>query len=179
MDASAFWNLIATTKTASEGDCERQAQLVEQRLIQLPLEEIQSFHRLLYRFLQESYEDRLWAAAYLINGGCSDDGFDYFRGWLIAQGEAVFHAALRDPDTLADVIATQKPPLDDVYECEDLLYAGWHAYEAKTGQEIPTEETPLLDLTGKQQAEDAWEDGGLKEAYAQQHLPKLWATFGW
>jgi hypothetical protein len=28
----------------------------------------------------------MWVAAYLMNGGCSDDGFDYFRGWLIAQG---------------------------------------------------------------------------------------------
>jgi hypothetical protein len=27
-----------------------------------------------------------WGAAYLANGGCSDDGFDYFRGWLIGQG---------------------------------------------------------------------------------------------
>jgi len=25
-------------------------------------------------------------AAYIINGGCSDDGFEYFRRWLVLQG---------------------------------------------------------------------------------------------
>ncbi|MFE5591185.1 DUF4240 domain-containing protein [Streptomyces sp. NPDC056549] len=33
-------------------------------------------------------------AAYMVNGGCCDDGFDYFRGWLIAQGRNVFERAV-------------------------------------------------------------------------------------
>jgi hypothetical protein len=42
-----------------------------------------------------------WGAAYLANGGCSDDGFDYFRGWLIGQGRKVYETVLADPDSLA------------------------------------------------------------------------------
>ena len=109
-----------------------------------------------------------------------------FRGWLIAQGEIVFYAALRDPDTLADAITALEPPPNDAYECEGLIYLGWHAYEAKTGQEMPKEETPLLDLAKKSteagnpsEQESPWEDGDLKEDYARKHFPKLWATFGW
>lgn len=40
-------------------------------------------------------------AAYLINGGRSDDGFDHFRGWLLTQGRATWQAALAEPDSLA------------------------------------------------------------------------------
>jgi hypothetical protein len=36
-----------------------------------------------------------------MNGGCSDDGFEYFRAWLLAQGRDTFEKALEDPDTLA------------------------------------------------------------------------------
>ncbi|MFL6076856.1 MAG: DUF4240 domain-containing protein [Mycobacteriales bacterium] len=39
--------------------------------------------------MAESYQGDLWGAAYLINGGASDDGFDYFRGWLIARTRGV------------------------------------------------------------------------------------------
>jgi hypothetical protein len=52
--------------------------------------------------MAESYRWDLWGAAYLINGGCSDDGFDYFRGWLLSQGRAIWQATLADPDSLAD-----------------------------------------------------------------------------
>jgi len=39
----------------------------------------------------------------LINGGCSDDGFFYFRAWLISRGQKVYDAALQNPDSLAKV----------------------------------------------------------------------------
>ena len=53
--------------------------------------------------LAEAYHWDLWGAAYLINGGCSDDGFEYFRRWLVLQGRDVFQAAVSNPDTLAEV----------------------------------------------------------------------------
>jgi Protein of unknown function (DUF4240) len=36
----------------------------------------------------ESYDWNLWGAVYLMQGGCSDDAFDYFRGWLVMQGRS-------------------------------------------------------------------------------------------
>jgi len=38
------------------------------------------------RYLNKAYTWDLWGAAYLINGGCSDDGFEYFRRWLVSRG---------------------------------------------------------------------------------------------
>ena len=55
--------------------------------------------------LAASYREDLWGAAYLINGGASDDGFEYFRGWLMTQGRAVFARAVADPDSLAELPA--------------------------------------------------------------------------
>ena len=42
-----------------------------------------------------SYDWNLWGAAYLMKGGCSDDAFDYFRGWLVAQGRRVWSERCR------------------------------------------------------------------------------------
>ena len=52
-------------------------------------EEIVAWGRHLDKVMAASGKEDLWAAAYLINGGCSDEGFDHFRGWLIAHGRDV------------------------------------------------------------------------------------------
>ena len=36
------------------------------------------------RYLNEAYTWDLWGAADVIHGGCSDDGFEYFRRWLVS-----------------------------------------------------------------------------------------------
>lgn len=54
------------------------------------------------------------AAASLILGGCSDDGFEYFRGRLIAQGREVFERSVADPDSLAD-LPVMDPPARGVF----------------------------------------------------------------
>jgi hypothetical protein len=53
--------------------------------------------------MADSYHVDLSGAAYLINGRCSDDGVEYFRGWLIAQGRATYERVVADPDALADL----------------------------------------------------------------------------
>ena len=37
--------------------------------------------------LAEAYRWDIWAIAFIINGGCSDDGFEYFRGWLVRKAK--------------------------------------------------------------------------------------------
>jgi hypothetical protein len=65
-------------------------------------------------------------------GGASDDAFDYFRAWLILQGESRFNRALKDPRVAVEGVT---PGAD--LECEDLLYAAAMAYEAKAGATLP------------------------------------------
>jgi hypothetical protein len=106
-------------------------------LARRPTEEIVSFGRHYDRVAAESHRQLLWAAAYLINGGCSDDGFDYFRGWLVTRGRRVWARAIADPDSLVDVVPTNRVarlkrawlPL----ECEDMISAAYSAYERATG----------------------------------------------
>ena len=83
--------------------------------------------------MAQSYRIELWGAAYLLNGGCSDDCFEYFRGWLITQGRAVYEAVLADPDSLADV-----DNLTDV-ECEQATHMTADAYRMATGFDPPAE----------------------------------------
>jgi len=51
--------------------------------------------------MADSYRVDLWGAAYLINGGCSDDAFEYFRGWLIVQGRGTYERIVADPPILS------------------------------------------------------------------------------
>ncbi|MFF5228039.1 DUF4240 domain-containing protein [Dactylosporangium sp. NPDC000521] len=83
-----------------------------------------------------SYRADLWAAAYIINGGASNDGFDYFRGWLVAQGREWFECALAGPDSLAahpEVIAAAAEAGD--LDGEPILYVVMDAYRAATDED--------------------------------------------
>jgi uncharacterized protein DUF4240 len=153
MDRGEFWSLIEDVRVKSDGDCERLVELLVSRLSPLPADEIVAFQTILDELLAESYTWGLWAAGYLINGGCSDDGFDYFRAWLITQGERIFTEALRDPETFADY----PDELPEEVECEAFMYTAVQAYEEKTGQEIYSRlpaSTPLVEPRGTRWEEE-------------------------
>lgn len=78
------------------------------------------------------------AAAYLIGGGCSDDGFTDFRFGVIAQGRDWYEKAAACPDSLADhpAVAGAELPLWHNPLCyEEAGYAAYHAFERVTGDE--------------------------------------------
>jgi hypothetical protein len=60
-------------------------------------------------------------------GGCSDDMFEYFRAWLVAQGRETFDRVLADPQSLADL--DEEDP-SAACEFESLLAVAAGAYEA-------------------------------------------------
>ena len=136
MDRESFWQIVETARAEVDDtveDADEVADAVVDSLIELSLAEIVGFELELDKLQQESYRWDLWAAAYLINGGCSDDSFDYFRGWLLAQGREVWDAALVDPDSLASVV--NPDPTEVRAECEDMLDAAATAYEQVTGDD--------------------------------------------
>lgn len=118
--------------------------------------------------MDDAYTSELWGAAYIMNGGCSGDMFEYFRAWLIAQGRATFEAALKDPDTLAKASLTLGEPGN--HDFESLLYAPAEAHEAKTGKELPRSPRPRKpEPSGEQWSE---ENGDLERRW-----PRLWKRF--
>jgi hypothetical protein len=132
MDEARFWAIIEAGGTRALADLERQLAAVCKQLRKLSPAEIKDYQRRYNEKLAEAYTWDLWGAAYLINGGCSDDGFLYFRGWLISRGRAVYEAAVQDPDTLAGLT---DPERDD-YEFEELAYLPLEVYEELTGEEL-------------------------------------------
>ena len=162
MDVDRFWQLIEESRREA-GDCEEQARVLTARLEPLPPEEIVSFQTHLDARRRESYRWDIWAVAYIINGGCSDDGFDYFRGWLIAQGRDFFEMVLRTPERVGEGVPAGAEH-DYDHQCESMLYVAHEAYESKTGQEMP-----LGGFTGhipKPQGEP-WEEDDLERLYPE------------
>jgi hypothetical protein len=149
MDERRFWELIDQARKAAPGHgmdaADRQAAALEAGLAKLPPKEIIGFQELLDRKMVDTYRWDLWGAAYLLNGGCSDDCFDYFRGWLIGRGQKVFDAALKKPDSLAEFAANQSntDPSEAARECESFLYVARGAYRKATGVEMPDVDRPM------------------------------------
>jgi Protein of unknown function (DUF4240) len=144
MDREQFWALIQAARAATGGDCRAQAARLVAALGQHPVGEVLDYDRIEGQLMAESYRWDLWGAACLIGGGgCSDDGFDDFRGWLLGQGRANWQAALADPDSLAahPQVRVRRPDqeLADPLWCDDMLYLAYDSYRALTGQELTVE----------------------------------------
>ena len=168
MNRDQYWALIDRTRAESGGEPDEQADLLQSAVSALSVEEILDFERHTMALLDASYQNRLWGAAYLINGGCSDDGFDYFRGWLIAQGRATYEAALAKPDSLADCAALG----DGDVELEALWYIANRAHEAKTGKPIPDSAGDASEEEEEDFDVDFDDDEAMRE-----HYPRLFARF--
>jgi hypothetical protein len=125
MTLDEFWEHIRVTKCDPP---HRHAKALTERLTALPTGEILDFDHWWDLLHRESNDRTLWGAAYLINAGCSDDGFCYFRDWLLLQGRAVYQAAVANPDWLANVV---DPKHGGNFECE--CRPGWYAWFQATG----------------------------------------------
>lgn len=79
-----------------------------------------------------SYKQDLWAVAYVVMGGCSDDGFDYFRFWLVAQGKEVFEKAMQNADSLCNVFDELED--GDYPEREELDYVPMEIIDERHGE---------------------------------------------
>jgi hypothetical protein len=133
MDSSTFWAIIDEAAKKSKGDQDKFLSIAGKKLKALGPDGIVGFQSELRRELHRLYSWEVWGAAYLWMGGCSDDGFEYFRLWLIAQGKETVEKILKSPDDLATL------KVDDPEECEfeSLLYLASEIYEEVAEDEMP------------------------------------------
>ena len=178
MDMQQFWKLIedARRQVPDPADGEEVAARAAALLSAYPREEIVAAEQVLGELMAWSYRTPLWAAAYVINGGCSNDGFDYFRGWLILQGREVFEHVVADPDALADLPVIRARALGAAcLECEDTLYIASRAHRAATGEDLPPDPFPIryreLDL------DPVWDFDFDDGTEMKRRLPRLAALF--
>ncbi|MFE0491889.1 DUF4240 domain-containing protein [Streptomyces griseoaurantiacus] len=114
-----------------------------------PAEEIVAAQQVPWDLMAESCTLPLRAAAHLVSGGCSDDGFDYYRGWLIAQGREVFETMVAGPDALAGPPLVQASAADGLgLEGEDVLGVAWTAHLMATGEQLPRRVHDSISATG-------------------------------
>lgn len=128
-DPDRFWEIIDRTLDAK--DDAAQCEALKRALDGVPEEGLIAFDADYRRTLARAYGWDLWAAAYIINGGCSDDGFDYFRDWLISRGRRVYEAALADPETLIGAVEPYEA------EFEVFRYVVQDVFEARFDRPLP------------------------------------------
>ena len=166
MNKDAFWNIMLETSNISGGDPDSQQELIGAHLSKLSPGDIIEFDNIYNEFIDMAYDWKLWGAIYLIDGGCSDDGFMDFRGWLIGQGREVYTNALNDPDSLSEL-----DNLEDEMDCEGYGYLASTIYEKKTGNDMPINSNRIHPTHPKG---EEWEDDDLDKLF-----PKLFAKYGW
>ena len=132
MAEDEFWGIIHDSIENSE-DSDGQLEFIRQHLAELPLESVVAFRLRTDALLFDSYRQDLWCAAYLAQGGCSDDGFEYFRLWLISRGKKAFYSVLENPDVLADFVPPDDEPLLDF---EELWYVANGVFEERTEKDL-------------------------------------------
>ncbi|MEV7625431.1 DUF4240 domain-containing protein [Actinoplanes sp. NPDC089786] len=138
MRTDDFWAVIARATADRPGSPAVVAERAVDELTSRDPEEIAAWGRHLDKVMAASGTEDLWAAAYLINGGCSEEGFDSFRGWLIAHGRDVVARSVREPDSLAELPAVRAAAASGaVFEAGEVLSIAQSAYQQATGTDLP------------------------------------------
>jgi len=170
MDEATFWKLIDSTRKRATGDLDEHVELLCEKLQELEPKEIVQFGEIFDEYWVRAYTWDLWGAAYVIGGGCSDDGFMDFRGWLISKGEKAYEDAMTNPESLSKVVREDE---DGSGQFEGFQYVASQAWEKKTGKDM--NEFPRSDVKqpsephGKPWAEDGDE--------LEKRFPKLYKKF--
>ena len=130
------------------------------------------------RAFDRAYTGEVWSASLLLNGGySSDDGFKYFRDWLISCGAEIYLNAIEDPDSLASPEVQEDVYVDEngfsSAQYEDFGSVAWLTYEEVTGREF---EEPSI-VNNKPEIDWSYQDFE-DIAWLQNRLPKLWSLFG-
>lgn len=125
MTEDKFWLIIQALHDVSESKKVR-ANTLRLWLSKIPVEDAVKFGYLFPFFCGKARTNKMWAAAYLMNSGCGDDGFVYFLSWLVGEGKETYFQALKNPDTLATY------DKNCVFSFEDLAYAAEHFFNEET-----------------------------------------------
>ncbi len=167
MDETEFWNIVEQSKN-KENNQEKQLEKLKLILKNYSSDDIVSFDLIFTQKSNDLYNWDLWAIAYIINQGCSDDSFTDFRNWIISRGKDFFTQALIHPKKLGEIIDIG----EDIF-FEEIYYVAGDLYEEKTGEDLIN----FMDRYPKVPDEpegEYWEEDDLEKLY-----PKLCKKFGW
>ena len=131
LDENLFWSIISSSLEKSKNQDSQEKFLVNY-LKKLTPKEIIGFRLRTDKLLFDTYNSEIWCAAYIMNGGCSDDSFEYFRNWLISRGKETYYKAKENPDNLISEVIEG----EEYYDFEGFWYVALTAFEKVTGEEL-------------------------------------------
>jgi hypothetical protein len=131
LDETIFWNIVdSSVKNAKNQDA--QERFLVKEIEKLTPKQIIGFRLRTDKLLYDTYNSEMWCAGYIMNGGCSDDGFEYFRNWVISRGKNTYYKAKENPDSLISEFIEG----EEYYDFESFWYVALTAFENKTGKEL-------------------------------------------
>lgn len=131
LDETIFWNIVDSSVKNTKNQVAQEIFLVKE-IEKLTPKQMIGFRLRTDKLLYETYNSEMWCAGYIMNGGCSDDGFEYFRNWIISRGKDTYNKAKENPDSLISEFVEG----EEYYEFESFWYVALTAFENKTGKEL-------------------------------------------
>jgi hypothetical protein len=135
-----FWEMIESARANEQADDAGNAiaaALVD-RLTATSPESVLDFHDCYNRTSGALYRWDIWAAAYLIGRGCSDDAFSDFRAGIVGLGSEWYERVMAHPDQLAEHPLVRRAAADDDdygLFAESIGNAAYNAYQRLTGDD--------------------------------------------
>jgi hypothetical protein len=163
MDIETFWRAVDKARARAGDDTDSRVEELREELSGLDADELQQFQNFYDEQIRRSYRWDLWGAASLMNGGCSDDGFRYFRDWLISEGRGTFEKALASPESLAEL------PKVEFAELESFGYVAMELFEEQSDDELERDWATEISAPAGEQ----WEEDDLPTLF-----PRLSALYG-
>jgi hypothetical protein len=131
LNEDKFWEIIGRSLTSTRGQDAQEKYLISE-IEKLTPKEMIGFRLRTDYFLYHTYNSEMWCAGYIMNGGCSDDGFEYFRCWVISRGKETYYNTKANPDYLiAEVVDGA-----EFYDFESFWYVALEAFKHRTGEDL-------------------------------------------
>ncbi len=131
LDEDMYWSIIAKSleQTMNQDD---QEQFLIKAIRNLTPNQMIGFRLRTDKLLYDTYNSEMWCAGYIMNDGCSDDGFEYFRNWVISRGKDTYYKAKQNPDNLISEVDEDS----EMYTFESFWYVALEAFNQETGKNL-------------------------------------------
>ena len=147
IDDNIFWDIIEIARNNSENNSEF-IEVLSNNLESFKATEIRRFEKIFLTKFEELNYWEIWALAYIVQRGCGNDGFDYFKSWVISKGQKAF-------ETIKDLDVNKlKTFFDEDSQLEEMLNLAENVYELKTGALMQPVIVKKQRLLGKKWSEE-------------------------
>lgn len=133
LDEESYWAIVEKSIQETTNQEDQEIFLISE-IEKLSPKEMVGFRLRTDKLLFDSYASNLWCANYIISNGAADDGFDYFRCWLISRGKEAYYKVKENPDYLVNLVGNEP----QVYDFEGFWHVAISAFKNMTDKDVYT-----------------------------------------